>query len=218
MSNTKRITVILADDHPLLRSGFLDVVRETKDIEVVYDTDNPQDACKAFKKFKPHVVVMDIMFKDKMTGLDAIKEILNINSQAAIVVLSQFDQPQLIKEAYQLGALSFIPKNAEPTMLIEAIKLAALGTKYVVPEVAQKLAFLSLENDENPIDVLTKREFEVYKLIALDKSNIEIAEELGVSQKTVNNALQVLRDKLGLRRNTEITKLALKYRHISLEE
>jgi DNA-binding NarL/FixJ family response regulator len=211
-------TVLLADDHPLLRSGFFEAMGVSGDIEVVYSTDDPQDACNAFAKYNPDVVVMDILFKNKMTGLDAIKLILAAHPQANIIVLSQHDQGRLIKETYQLGALAFIPKDVEPEQLIEGIKMAAKGEKYFLPEVAQKLAFLTAEQKAEPQDLLSKREFEVYRLIAKDRSNVEIADELGLSQKTVNNALFSLRTKLGLRRNTEIAKHALKHGIIKLED
>jgi DNA-binding NarL/FixJ family response regulator len=213
-----RITVLLADDHPLLRSGFFEAMGVSGDIEVVYSTDDPQDACDAYHKHRPDVVVMDILFKDKMTGLDAIKVILKANPQARIVVLSQHDQGRLIKETYQLGALAFIPKDVEPDLLTEGIKIAAKGEKYFLPEVAQKLAFLTAEHRVEPQELLSQREFEVYKLIAQDRSNVEIAEELALSQKTVNNALFSLRTKLGLRRNTEIAKHALKHGIIKLDD
>jgi DNA-binding NarL/FixJ family response regulator len=214
---TENVTVILADDHPLLRSGFIEAMDDSKGIKVVYSTDNPQDACDAYRQYEPDVVVMDILFKEKMTGLDAIKVILNGNTQAKIIVLSQHDQARLIKEAYQLGALAFIPKDAEPELLIEAIKKAHAGEKHFLPDIAQKLAYLSSEQDSNPRSLLNDREFEVYKLIACDRGNAEIAEELGLSQKTVNNTLFALRSKLGLRRNTEITKHALKHDIIQLD-
>ncbi|MEJ2612212.1 MAG: response regulator transcription factor [Candidatus Thiodiazotropha sp.] len=214
----KNITVMLADDHPLLRNGFIEAMGESKEIKVIYSTDNPQDACDAFSRHKPDVVVMDILFKEKMTGLDAIKIILSTNPLARIIVLSQHDQARLIKETYQLGALAFIPKDVEPELLIDAIKKAAIGEKHFLPEIAQKLAYLTAEHNTDPKALLNQREFDVYRLIAQDHTNVEIAEELGLSQKTVNNTLFALRSKLGLRRNTEITKHALKHGIIKLDD
>jgi two-component system, NarL family, invasion response regulator UvrY len=216
--NSSNITVLLADDHPLLRTGFFEAMGDCGDIKVVYATDNPQDACDAYNKYQPTVVVLDILFKVKMTGLDAMKIILNQNEKANIVILSQHDQNRLIKESYQLGALAFIPKDTEPELLIEAIKYAAMGKKYFLPEVAQKLAFLAADHNTDPKSLLSEREFQIYKLIAQDHSNVEISEALEVSQKTVNNALFTLRTKLGLRRNTEIAKHALKHGVIKLDE
>jgi DNA-binding NarL/FixJ family response regulator len=212
------ITVMLADDHPLLRSGFIEAMGESKEIKVIHSSDNPQDACDAYRRYCPDVVVMDILFKEKMTGLDAIKVIMSTNPLARIIVLSQHDQARLIKEAYQLGALAFVPKGAEPELLIDAIKKAASGEKHFLPEIAQKLAYLTAEQNTDPKALLNQREFDVYKLIARDRTNIEIAEELGLSQKTVNNTLFTLRSKLGLRRNTEITKHALKHGIIKLDD
>ena len=214
----ENITVMLADDHPLLRNGFIEAMGESSQIEVVYATDNPQDACDSYRKYKPDVVVMDILFKEDMTGLDAAKIILAANPKARIIILSQHDQARLLKEAYQLGALAFVPKDTEPELLIEAIKRAAIGKKYFLPEVAQKLAYLTADQHSDPQALLNQREFDVYKLIALDRSNTEIADELDLSQKTINNTLFALRSKLGLRRNTEIAKHALRHGIITLDE
>ncbi len=215
---SNKITVMLADDHPLLRNGFIEAMNENKEIKVIHATDNPQDACDAYNQFHPDVVVMDILFKEKMTGLDAIKTILNTHPGAKIVVLSQHDQARLIKETYQLGALAFIPKDAEPELLSDAIKRAARGEKHFLPDIAQKLSHLLAEYDHDPRTRLNPREFEVYRLIALDRSNTEIAKELELSQKTVNNTLFALRSKLGLHRNTEILKHALKHGVVKLDE
>jgi two-component system invasion response regulator UvrY len=212
------ITAMLVDDHPLLRSGFIEAMDESKGIEVICSTGNPKDACDDYCKYQPDVVVMDILFKEKMTGLDAIKEILNVNHQARIIVLSQHDQARLIREAYQIGALAFVPKDAEPELLIEAIKKASCGEKLFLPEIAQKLAYLTTEQNVDPKALLNSREFDVYRLIASDRTNAEIAAELGLSQKTVNNTLFSLRSKLGLRRNTEIAKHALKNGIIELDD
>jgi two-component system invasion response regulator UvrY len=212
------ITVLLADDHPLLRSGFIEAMVESEEIKVLYSTDNPQDACDSYRKYRPDVVVIDILFKEKMTGLDATRDILNINPKAKVIILSQHDQARLIKEAYQIGVLAFVPKDAEPELLINAITKVATGEKIFLPEIAQKLAYLSAEQDTHPNTLLNHREFAIYKLIANDRSNTEIAEELNLSQKTVNNSLFTLRSKLGLKRNTEITKHALKHGVISLDD
>jgi len=214
---TQSISVILADDHALLRTGFKDTMGACEDIEVVYDTDNPADACQAFERLRPDVLVLDILYLEAMTGLDAAKDLIKHHPQARIVVLSQYDQPRLIKEAYQAGAMAFIPKN-EDEALVEAIKKAARGEKTFIASVAQKLAALTAEQPEDPRDVLSEREFEIYKLIAQDRSNVEIAQELGLSQKAVSNALYSLREKLGIRRDTEITKHALRHGVIQLED
>jgi two-component system invasion response regulator UvrY len=193
-------------------------VIECKEIKVIYSADNPQDACDAYRKFKPDVVVIAILFKGETTDLDPIKAILNINPQAKVIILSQHDQVRLIKEAYQLGVLSFIPKNVDSELLIEAIIKAATGERYLLPEVAQKLASLWAEQERDPKCLLSQCEFEIYRLIAEDRSKVEIAHELGLPQKTVNNALFALRSKLGLKKRTEFTKHALRHGIIRVDD
>jgi len=217
-SKAKPIRVLLADDHPLLRAGFTMVLTNSGLIEVIQECSTAADACDEFIKYNPDVVVLDILFKEKMTGIDSLKFILENNPQAAVIMLSQHDQPRMIKESYQLGAKSFIPKYIDPQYLVEAIQQAALGKVYFVPEIAEKLAtYTTVVDSSNPHDILNDREFSIYKLIAEDKSLKQIAEELNISPKSVSNSLYALRQKLGISRNSEITKHAIKYGVIELE-
>ena len=218
-SKTENISVLFSDDHPLLRAGFTMTLSLEPGIEVVGESDTALNAIEEYKRLKPDVTVMDILFSGHTTtGLDALKKILEYDSRAAVVVLSQHDQPNLIRESYQIGAKSFIPKDAEPEILIKAIKLAAEGKEYFLPGIAEKLAILSTQVEEkSPQEILTKREYAVYCLVAEGKTSPEMAEILGVSVKSVANALYNLRKKLGITRNAEIAKHAIKHGVIELE-
>ena len=217
-NHSKPISILLADDHPLLRAGFTKLLTDSGLIEVIAECSDAKEAYDKYVEIKPDVVVLDILFKEKMTGIDTLKDILDYDSDAVILMLTQHDQPRVIKEAYQLGAKSFIPKDAEPDLLIKAIEHVANGEVYFLPEVAQKLAALSTINHNLPQDILSKREFSVYKLIAEDNSLSEIAKILGISIKSVGNALHTVRKKLGITRNTEIIKHAIKNEVIHLED
>lgn len=217
-NNHLGINILLADDHPLLQAGFSLSLSDNKVIGKVYESDNPRDACDKYFELKPDVVVMDIMFKEDMTGLDAAKKILASDPNAAIVILSQFDESRMIKEAYQIGAFAFIPKNAKIGELIEAIQHAVKREKYFLPDVARKLAILTVNKDKHPNEVLSDMEFKVYKLVALDNQNTQIADKLGISTRSVNNTLYGLRKKLNLTTKTEITKHALIHRIIKLDD
>lgn len=103
-----KINVILADDHRLLRAGFTATLSDYPDIHVAAEASDVQEAIALYDKLKPHVFVLDIMFGGKKTGLDAIKKIIESAPNAKIIVLSQFDQDSLVKEAYKCGAMAFV--------------------------------------------------------------------------------------------------------------
>jgi len=200
------ITVLLADDHPLIRAGFILSLKKDSSIKVIADADTPEKACLLYEEHKPDVVVMDIRFQGELTGFDAVREILKIDSSASIVMLSQYSQAMSIKESYEIGAKSFITKTDNPDLLITAIKAAAKGELYFTPEAALKLATLTASADPSPMELLSKREFVIYKAIASDKTAVEIAKEQNISEKAVHNAIYNIKKKTGLKRTTQIAK------------
>lgn len=215
MSKDKnKITVLLADDHALLRAGFASTLRD-EGIEVIAESDNADDACIKYRECHPDVAVLDILFQDKKTGLDAIKIILQDDPNARIVILTQHDQDNLIKEGYRSGAMSYIGKNMDTDYLLTAIRKATQGERYFVPSIAERLALLSMTDEQNPIKTLTPREYEVFTRMAEGKTGAEIAEELDISLRTAAGISHTVKNKLGVSRQADITKLAFKYNVIA---
>jgi two-component system, NarL family, invasion response regulator UvrY len=130
---------------------------------------------------------------------------------ANIVFLSQFDQDALIKETYRLGARAFVTKDCDPTDLAIAVRRANDGEIYFMPQIAERLANLSVRGDMSPQSVLDERGLEIFKLMAEGLTNVEIAEKLDLSQKTISNVSQAVKEKLGIHRPALITKLAVKH-------
>lgn len=206
----KKITVLLADDHPLLRAGFSMTLKNDENIEVVGEAGSAIEACKLYSELSPDVVVMDILFADDMTGLDAIKQILKCQPQANIVVLTQHDQESIIRESYQVGAKGFITKDSDTDQLFEAIYAVAEGKVFFLPEIANRLAMMTARGEKGVLEELTEREREVFRLIALGLTNTEIVERLSVSPKTVSNASHSLKEKLGTNRVADIARMAIR--------
>lgn len=202
-----KIKVILADDHPLLRAGFVSALAEYPDIQTVDDTGDIAEACTLFTKLKPDVAVLDIMFSGKRTGLDAIKSIVESDPRARVVVLSQFDQDSLIKEAYKCGAMAFVTKAMDIDQLITAIRKAAQGERYFAPAIAERLADLATRAEPLPRDTLSQRELEVLKLIGEGKTAQEIADALSISVRTVVNHTQSIKTKLDVERRSDLISL-----------
>jgi two-component system invasion response regulator UvrY len=206
----KPIRVVLADDHPLLMAGFAMSLTDYG-IQVVGEAKTPDGAIAKFVAMKPDVLVLDIRFGAKLSGLNAAKELLEKNAKAKIVFLSQFDQDSLIKEAYRLGGYAFVTKDRDAAELASAIKSAAEGKLYFLPEVAERLASLSIHGDSSPQSQLEEREVDIFTLMAQGLTNQEIAEQLDLSPKTISNISQSIKEKLQIHRAADITRLAVKH-------
>jgi two-component system invasion response regulator UvrY len=206
----KPINVVLADDHPLLMAGFA-MSLEDYGIKVVGQAKTPDGATAKYLALKPDVLVLDIRFGEKLTGLNAAKNLLEKSPKAKIVFLSQFDQDSLIKEAYRLGGYAFVTKDRDAEELANAIRSAAEGKLYFLPEVAERLASLSIHGDTSPQSQLEEREVEIFTLMAQGLTNQEIADQLDLSPKTISNISQSIKEKLGIHRAADITRLAVKH-------
>ena len=206
----KPIRVLLADDHPIVMTGFAMSLSATG-MEVAGQAKSPDEAQQMFAALQPDVLVMDIRFGTELTGLDAARNILQQYPKARIVFLSQFDQDSLIKETYRLGARAFVTKDCDPADLANAVRHAHKDKLYFLPQIAERLANLSVRGDVSPQSQLDQRGLEIFKLMAEGLTNAEIAEKLNLSTKTISNISQSIKEKLGVDRQAYITKLAVRH-------
>ena len=204
------IRVLLADDHPIVMTGFA-MSLEGAGMVVLGQAKTPQEAVAQFVALQPDVVILDIRFGAELTGLDAARQILQKHPDANIVFLSQFDQDALIKETYRLGARAFVTKDCDPADLALAVQRASKGELYFMPQIAERLANLSVRGDASPQSALDERELEIFTSMAEGLTNVEIAEKLNLSAKTISNVSQTIKEKLGVHRPAMITKLAVKH-------
>lgn len=143
--------------------------------------------------------------------MDVARSLLSKEPEARIVFYSQFDQNEVIREAYRLGAAAYVTKNQPPGVLATAIEEAARGKTYFVPAIAERLALLGVRGDESPRSRLDAREAEVFVQLANGLTNNEIAERMSLSSKTIGVIAQAIREKLGVQRAAEMTRLAVRY-------
>jgi two-component system invasion response regulator UvrY len=204
------IRVLLADDHPIVMTGFA-MSLAALGMDVVGQARTPEEATALYARLVPDVLVLDIRFGTELTGLDAARALLAQFPEAKIVFLSQFDQDSLIKETYRLGARAFVTKDCDPAELASAVRHAHAGQLYFLPQIAERLAKLSVRGDVSPQSQLDTRGLEIFKLMAEGLTNAEIAERLNLSTKTISNISQSVKEKLGVHRPAYITKLAVKY-------
>ncbi|WP_338847015.1 response regulator transcription factor [Massilia sp. W12] len=207
---TAPIRILHADDHPVVLDGFASAL-EQYDIHTVAKAHSVEQALAQYRQEAPDVAILDLRFGSALTGLDAARQLLAEFPKAKIVFLSQFDQDSLIKEAYRLGAHAFITKDCTPQELAQAVRQAHAGQLYFMPAIAERLANLSIRGDHSPQSLLDERELQIFTRMAEGLTNQEIADQLQLSSKTISNTSQTIKDKLGVQRAADITRLALKH-------
>jgi len=202
---TDRITVLLADDHALVRRGFRRILEDDPSIEVVGEASNGEEAIRLFGELKPKVVVMDAAMPGT-GGLAATRTILSTQPDATILMLSMHSEETLVKQAMAAGARGYILKNAVDLDLAAAVKRAAAGETVLDPTVV-KPAPLAGERARR----LTPRETEVLQLICNGLSNREIAAQLDLSVNTVAVHRANIMNALGVHKTAELVVYALQH-------
>src|SRR5512135_2232571 len=177
------ITVMIVDDHEMVRRGAASYLEAQPDIAVVAQAGSGEEAVRLAQEFIPDVVLMDLVMTG-MDGVEATRKVKNISPRTQIVILTSFHQDEFIFPALQAGAISYLLKDVKASELVEAIRRAARGEATLHPRIASRVikTFRSLEPEAaTPFTVLTEREMEVLKLIAKGSSNDQIAEQLVIS-------------------------------------
>lgn len=204
------IKVMIADDHPLIVEGLTSVLAR-QDLEVIGSASEAAAVIDTFALLRPDVLVLDLRFGEGgIGGLDVLKDLLVRFPEAKVVIYTQFDQDTVVREAYKRGAKAFVTKSTDPAELADAIARIHAGETVFLPEIAARLALLSVRGEESPLSKLQPREVEVFKLMAQGLTNVEIAERMGLSPKTISTTSQSIKDHLGLHRAADITLLAVK--------
>jgi two-component system, NarL family, response regulator NreC len=178
-------TVVLADDHRVVRSGLRMLLDAEEGIEVVAEAGDVDTTVRRVLGYRPNVLVLDLNMAGELS-LTAIPGIRESAPDTAIVVLTMQEDPEFAREALRAGALGYVLKEAADTELVEAIRLAAAGRTYLNPELGARIAAAPL-TPAGPPDGLTEREIEVLKLIAGGHSNSEIAAQLYLSVRTIES-------------------------------
>jgi two-component system invasion response regulator UvrY len=203
------ITVLLADDHEVVRSGYCRLLEATPDIKVVAEAEDGESACRLFFEYLPDVLIMDISMPG-IDGIEASRKILAKDKNARILIFSVYENEVYLKRALDLGVLGYITKRSASQVMIDAVRQISAGASYVGQELMPHLVKTINSEDGDPLSVLSPREFEVFILLTDSKSVNEIAELLNLSPKTVGHHYTSLKNKLDIYDIAGLTRLAIR--------
>lgn len=198
------ISIVLADDHTVIRSALRMLLDGESDLEVVAEAEDADSAIRYLRGHKPAVLLLDLNMPGR-PSLDAIPEMREVSPQTAIVVLTMQTEPAFAREALQLGVLGYVLKEAAGEELVQAVRKAAAGETYLQPALGARLAAEPREAGDD----LSKRETEILRLIALGHTNAEVAEQLYISVRTVETHRSHIQQKLGVSTRAELVRGAL---------
>lgn len=207
------ITVLLVDDHELVRIGIETLLNTVADVRVVGVAASGEEAIAMMAELLPAIVLMDVNMPG-MGGAEACRRISAQYPLTKIIALSAHNESFVPTQLLKLGAVGFISKSSPVEEMVRAIRAVMSGKRYLCPDIATTLALQNLEDSKpNPFAKLSKRETEVVNLILQGKSIQEMAQVLNLSDKTVNTYRYRLYDKLEVKNDVEVTHLASKYNY-----
>jgi DNA-binding NarL/FixJ family response regulator len=214
MSTGKQITVLVADDHALIRSALVAVLGATEDIRVVGECANAADAVEMAHKLSPSVVILDV----EMPGIDAFhaaSHIRQLRPNTAIMFLTASDHDRFIEQAIKVGALGYVVKNDDPDSIPLAIRAIARGEQYFSPSAAERVRGSAADMRKGKVvgtrgNELSEREVEVLRYVGKGFAKKQIAEMLGISVKTVDKHVTSVMEKLDIHDRVELALYAVR--------
>lgn len=208
-----KIKIIIADDHLIVIEGLKRIIEECDDMEVVAQATDGKQAVLLTQKHKPHILILDIT----MPGYDGL-EVINILKETApnvkVLVLTMHEEEQYIFRAIEAGAMGYLTKKSVSDQLVTAIRKIYSGKRYLPEDVSEIIALKIAKGSSSPLDLLSTRELQVLKRIAMGQTNKEIANEYNLSVKTIDTYRQRILKKLNLRNNADISRFAIQHKLI----
>ncbi|HSI29061.1 MAG: response regulator [Methylophilus sp.] len=201
--------VMIADDHAMLRQG-LRTLLEQANHQVTTDALNGEEACALVEKHHPELLILDLDMPG-IGGLETLKRILHRKPQMRVLVFSMHDDCIYATRAIQAGARGYVTKTEPPEVVLEAVQKILRGGRFINNELAQNLSMYHLESQENPIQKLSPREFEVFRRIAQGEALAAIAKGMHIGYKTVANIQTSVRQKLGVETTGQLVHIAVRF-------
>lgn len=204
---SEKVTIVLADDHQVVRDGIRMVLEAEEDFEVVAEAADAETATRYVLGHKPSALVLDLNMPGDSTAIDSIPEMLERSPGTAIVVLTMQNEPAFARSALQAGARGYVVKQAAASELVGAVRTVVAGGDYITPSLGARLAIEPTE-EPGPPDDLTPRETEVLSLLAVGHTNPEIASKLVLSVRTVETHRANIQRKIGAGSRAELVAYA----------
>ncbi|MBT5471166.1 MAG: response regulator transcription factor [Nitrospina sp.] len=209
-SNKNSIKILIADDHEVVRKGLKTILSEHSDLEVVAEAENGNEVLKIIQNTKVDLLLLDFDMPEK-NGLDTLIELKATHPKLPVIILSIFPEDHYGTRFLKAGASGYLGKASASELLVEAVRKVASGGKYISPELTDKLVTDLTSNSEKPAhEILTDREFQVFRGLASGKKIKEIADELCLSINTISTYRARILQKMDLQNNAELIRYALK--------
>ena len=205
----KKTTIVLVDDHAVVRAGVRRLLEQEPLFEVIGEAESGEKAYQIFGELKPDVMVMDLSMPG-MGGLEAIRRILMRYEKAKILVLSMYEDLSFANQALKLGAKGYLTKNTLADDLVKSIETVTQGDVFLSDEIAKKMAMQSISGNQDPVNELSAREFEIFRFLAEGLDIDAIASKLNISSKTVSNYQTMIKQKLNINTPIELIRYAIK--------
>jgi len=205
----KKIKIVLVDDHAVVRAGVKRLLEQEALFDVIGEAESGEKAYQLFGELNPDIMVMDLSMPG-MGGLETMRRILMRYEKAKILVLSMHEDLSFANQALKLGAKGYLIKNTVGDDLVKSIQALSKGEVFLSDEIAKKIAMQSIDGDQDPIDTLSAREFEIFRLLAEGLEMDAIATTLNISSKTVSNYQTMIKQKLNIHTPVELIRYAIK--------
>lgn len=206
---TNLISIMLVDDHAVVRMGFKLLLEGAQEISVVAEAESGEEAVRTFQAHNPDVLVMDISMPG-IGGLEAIDRILAKVADQKILVLSGHEDVMHARRVLKAGAVGYLTKRSAADALIDAVKTVYRGKTYLEPQIAQELAVEQVSGNKDPVDSLSEKEFKVFISLAKGQSVQDIAEVMCLSPRTIGTHLYNIKQKLGASNSAELAIIAMR--------
>jgi two-component system, NarL family, response regulator NreC len=206
---SRKLRILLADDHAVVRQGFRRILEAQPDMEIVGEAGNGREALEQAAKLSPDLVVMDVAMPE-LNGIEATRRLKDESPRARVLALSMHKDAVYVREILRAGAAGYLLKDAIDADLVAAVRAVAAGEGYLSPGVANAVLTDYRQHVTDPIDLLSSREREVLQLIAEGKTNKEIASLLNLSVYTVDAHRGRIMEKLNLHSTGELVRFALR--------
>lgn len=204
--------IILADDHSFVRLGIIQILKDEYPYAEIMQVGDAESLIKEVSRNQWDLVITDLDMPGR-SGLEALEQIKMLRPELPVLILSIYPEELYAIRVLKAGASGYLNKNSAPDELIVAIQRIALGKKYITSEIAEK--FLDTDSDKKPHELLSNREFEVFKLLASGKTVSQVAEMLSIALTTVSTHRSRVMEKLNLSTNSDLTRYAISNHIIS---